>query len=58
MESNPQIKFVAETHNEADTDFSSTLLKMQAEGVDVLILWTTETPMPILLRQAYELGLA
>ena len=57
MESNPQIKFVAETHNEADTDFSSTLLKMQAEGVDVLILCTTETPMPILLRQAYELGL-
>lgn len=57
MDANPQIKFVAESHNEADTDFSATLLKMRAENVDTLIVWTTEVPMPIILRQAYELGL-
>ena len=51
------LDFTAETHNTTDTDYSSTLLKMQAAGCDVLLIWTSENPMTIIARQISELGL-
>ena len=51
------IPYEAEAHNTTDTDFSSTLLKMQNAGCDVLLLWTGENPMSIFVRQIEEYGM-
>lgn len=51
------IAYEAENHNTTDTDYSSTLLKMQAAGCDALLLWTSDNPMIIIARQINELGI-
>jgi ABC-type branched-subunit amino acid transport system substrate-binding protein len=51
------IEFVGEPHNTLDTDYYSTLLKMQSAGCDALVVWTGATPAPIIIRQINELAL-
>lgn len=51
------VDFVGEPHNGQDTDYYSTLLKMQNAGCNALVVWTGATPAPIIIRQLNELGL-
>lgn len=51
------ITYVAEPHNTTDTDYYTTLMKMQQEKCDTIMIWTTVNPMMIIVRQINELGM-
>ena len=51
------ITYVAEPHNTADTDYYTTLMKMQQESCDAIMVWTTVNPMMVIVRQINELGM-
>lgn len=51
------IEFVAEVHNTTDTDYYSTLLKMQQAGCDTVAVWTMSDAISIIVRQINELEL-
>ena len=52
------LEYEAEVHNTTDTDYYSTLLKMQDAGCDTVVVWTQGDAMAIIVRQINELGLA
>lgn len=49
------IEYVSEVHNTTDTDYYSTLLKMQEAGCDSVVVWTMTQPISIIVRQVNEL---
>lgn len=49
------IEYVAEVHNTTDTDYYSTLLKMQDAGCDTIIVWSMSDAISIIVRQLTEL---
>lgn len=51
------IEYVSEVHNTTDTDYYSTLLKMQDAGCDTVLIWTLSDAIAIIVRQINELEL-
>lgn len=49
------IEYVSEVHNTTDTDYYSTLLKMQEAGCDTVAVWTMSDAIAIIVRQINEL---
>lgn len=51
------VEYVEVAHNSGDTDMTAQLMQLQAEEVDVVILWTDDAEDVVTARQSYELGL-
>ncbi len=49
------IAYEAEVHNTTDTDYYSTLLKMQEAGCDTIVVWSQSDAITIIARQINEL---